>query len=716
MAFEAKELFDALADFPQGMNAGVAPLRVPREQLAYLGNGTVRGTFARHRPAFKKITMDYGGDSALQTHLETGQFQGACYYKPDFGLESLLAQISGRLFQFRISGTTATVFDQSIVNDLNSATNAQAWLWQSEKWAICNDGQNLPIFFDGNASRRSGGSAGVNNTIGVTFTAPAVGSTVATTFGSTFSGPFNAPMFVSAGVGSSTKYLFEAVGTGTVFSGYPVTLKNLGNAGTIEAQGSQVIVKNNVVGVTAAAKSSSTASSSVTIPLTAPPVNAVVGSVVNVPFSVGVKSGTITSIDFLGGFNQITVHFATNVPGPWSLGAGQNITNTSTDQSLVALLYSSYTAPGVQASSTAYLDRAYAGAIPQLVYINDQQFQITAIATPTSSTQIVLLNINAPTTASLFTAGSNVTSPLELPAGRMGAYGLGRNWMSLTDGRSFVAGDIVGGSSGVAAYAFRDAVLKVTENTYLNGGGTFVVPGQIGDIRAMIFPAKLDASLGQGSLMVYTPRVAFSCNTPTDRNTWQDVTNPILTESVKGGGASGQNSTVNVNSDVHSRDANGILSTTLARRDYNTWGITPISREVQPTLDADDKSLLEFGSAISFDNRELRTASPVQSPLGVYHTKLVVLNFDPISSLRGKAPTVYDAVWTDLNVLQLVTGSFNGKDRALAFCVSADLSKIELWEILPSDGPDSATADEGGVPIVMDLQSGSLNFGQPAGR
>lgn len=39
--------------------------------------------------------------------------------------------------------------------DVNPASRTQSWLWQSEKWVIVNDGQSMPIFYDGATSRRS---------------------------------------------------------------------------------------------------------------------------------------------------------------------------------------------------------------------------------------------------------------------------------------------------------------------------------------------------------------------------------------------------------------------------------------------------------------------------------------------------------------------------------------------------------------------------------
>ena len=89
---------------------------------------------------------------------------------------------------------------------------------------------------------------------------------------------------------------------------------------------------------------------------------------------------------------------------------------------------------------------------------------------------------------------------------------------------------------------------------------------------------------------------------------------------------------------------------------------------------------------------------------------LVALNFDPVSSLRGKAPSIYGGVWDGLNILKLVKGSFAGVERLFAICVSEDLDKIELWEILKS--ADSEFQDEDDTQIVWEYESAALNFNE----
>lgn len=295
----------------------------------------------------------------------------------------------------------------------------------------------------------------------------------------------------------------------------------------------------------------------------------------------------------------------------------------------------------------------------------------------------------------------------ELPPGRMGTYGLGRNWLSLVDGKQFLASDLVGGSSGTVANNFRDAALQITENTYLSGGGNFTVPGSIGDIRAMRFATTLDKSLGQGALQVFTPTVVFSCDAPTDRSTWQTVTNPIVTESLIGNGGLGQNSTIGWNGDTIFRSVDGMRSLILARRDFDTWGNVPISREVERPIDDDDDTLLAYGSAITFDNRLLMTCVPKASTQGVFHQAIIALNADPNSSLAGKSASVYDGIWTGLNVLQLVKGQFSEVERAFAFGLNTTLNKIELYEILKSK---AGKFDNGNVRIRWDAETAALLY------
>lgn len=302
---------------------------------------------------------------------------------------------------------------------------------------------------------------------------------------------------------------------------------------------------------------------------------------------------------------------------------------------------------------------------------------------------VVITNVNGLPIGGTVVAPGTVTwttAISELPPGRMGAYWRGRIWLCLTDGIQFLAGDIVGGPSGTLAENFVDAILKISENTYLAGGGNFRVPGTVDRIQAIVPTAILDASMGQGQLAVLTSSIVFSVNATVDRITWQSMQNPILTESLLANGGQGQNSSIPANGDTLFRSVDGLRSLILGRRDFDTWGNVPQSREMNRVLPLDNLSLLPFGSAIVFENRFLLTASPLVSDQGVFHSALVALNFDPISTLGGKAPSVYDGTWKGLNALQLVTGVFAKVQRAFAFNLDIISSphRIKLTEILPT--------------------------------
>ncbi len=323
---------------------------------------------------------------------------------------------------------------------------------------------------------------------------------------------------------------------------------------------------------------------------------------------------------------------------------------------------------------------------------------ITVDITPTLFFNGVFSQITLPT-GTVITISTS-TQVAQFPPGRMGCYGRGRVWMSLANGKDFIAGDIVRGPSGTKALNFRDSVLNITENDFLVGGGTFTVPGSIGDIRAMIFTAQLDTALGQGPLMVFTPTHVFSCDAPVDRLLWQQLTNPILTEAAIGNGGLGQDSTFLVNSDTDSRAVDGIRSLILASQDFHTWIRTPISHEVERVLSRDNQALLAFGSGVFFDNRTLITAAPISTPNGVYHQALIGLNTDLITTVREKQPPAYDGVWPGMNSLSQVKGEFTAVERCYQFTYNTVLKNLELWELMPESASD--VQNQAVVPIVGD--------------
>jgi hypothetical protein len=295
----------------------------------------------------------------------------------------------------------------------------------------------------------------------------------------------------------------------------------------------------------------------------------------------------------------------------------------------------------------------------------------------------------------------------EIKTGKMMAYVNGRIWYALPDGFSFRATDIVYGDG------TRASVLKETENTFLNEGGDFAVPSDSGGITAMAVPGNPDTSLGQGPLLIFTPRYVFSVQAPVDRDTWKNLNYPIQAISLLTSGALGSRSAITVNGDVFYRSVDGIRSFIIARRSFSDWGNTPISGEMMPIVENDQTNLLWASSAVVFDNRLLMTSQPRYNAQGVIHKALAVLDFDLITSMRQKFPPAWSGIWTGLDVLQILKTENAYGDACFAIARGSDGS-IQIWEITKSNKFDSNLSDPK-KEIEWQVQTRAYNFELPFG-
>jgi hypothetical protein len=687
------------------MNSGDSPLLLPSNQLAFASNTTLRGAFATDRPPFRKITVTYPSDE-VETAIKTGLWQGGCFYQPDFGNRSLMASISGRLFQYVISGNTANVIERTIPGDPNPDSTTQAWLWQSENYVIVQDGISLPIFFDGSTSRRSLGASQQLQLTAVDWTIPDIGSTVAVTLDSDYTGPLNTSIYIDG-------EFYEVVSSA---AGSQATLTNLsGTPGETITAGTQLVFRTDIGFVLGAdfviAPGSYPENSTALLTLTAP----YTGATGNGTPGVIIFGVPVTILSAVG--NSVTVRFDDPFTATGTIPAGTLIPFLSSvdPNVVVGTVATSFIVPAIDSTVLVELNAPYSYTPNSLVFANlTDQFSIVAVPDPGSGTAIIVRNLTDSASGSRGPGGTEGLGQLstvpELPAGRMGAYGNGRNWMSLVDGQSYVGGDIVGFESGTPSFAYRDAVLKMTANTYLDGGGVFRIPGSAGDIRAMIFASQLDTSLGQGPLLVGTPNRVFSCNAPIDETTWQNLTNPLQTQALIANGTLGQNSTIAVDGDTHFRSVDGWRSFVQARREFkDAAGNTPISHEVERILafDVGDEiaPLLAYSSAMFFDTRVLFTSAPTATDQGVFFQAIVAMNRDGVTNLNEKSPPIYDGLWTGINVLQFVKGLFSGQERAYAFTLDVSTnstSGIELYEILPTG---TNHFDNGNIPITWTGES-----------
>src|SRR3990167_7699847 len=294
----------------------------------------------------------------------------------------------------------------------------------------------------------------------------------------------------------------------------------------------------------------------------------------------------------------------------------------------------------------------------------------------------------------------------EIQTGTVGIFAQGRIWYALPNGTTFRATDLIYGNGNASD------VLRETENDFLNEGGDFgtagfTVPSNAAQITAMRQLANLDVALGQGPILVFTPNMIFSLNAPVDRTLWKDLQYPIQTVSLINYGALSQNSTVSVNGDFFYRSIDGVRSFVLARRDFQTWGNTPVSTEVEQVLANDSTEYLGYSSAVLFDNRLIMTCSPVFTARGVVHRGLAVLDFQSISGITRKAPPAWDGMWVGLNILQILKVHYSGKDRCFMFAQNSS-GEIELWELSEED-----RFDNGNERISWSFETASYPFQNP---
>jgi hypothetical protein len=152
----------------------------------------------------------------------------------------------------------------------------------------------------------------------------------------------------------------------------------------------------------------------------------------------------------------------------------------------------------------------------------------------------------------------------------------------------------------------------------------------------------------------------------------------------------------------------GIRSYLIAQRDFsNTWGNTPQSVEVGQTLSYDTEHLLAYSSAALFDNRLLMTVSPVPSPRGVWHRGLVSLDFNLVSSIRGRSAPAWEGVWSGLRILRILSCLVDFKPRCFIWALN-DAMEIELWEMDPDRHSDH---ENDRIVWTMDLPSYNCNDG-----
>jgi hypothetical protein len=299
----------------------------------------------------------------------------------------------------------------------------------------------------------------------------------------------------------------------------------------------------------------------------------------------------------------------------------------------------------------------------------------------------------------------------ELPAAASMDYYMGRLWYAF--GRQYVAGDIVGNqSSGTIAYQFRDSILKNTENPVSLSGDGFIVPTSAGNIRSLKHSANLNTALGQGQLYVFTRKSVYATDVPPTRTEWANLKEPLQRVAQIDYGAVSDRCVVPVNGDMFYQSIDGVRALALAIRYFDQWGNVPISRPEQRVLRFNDRALLRFASGMNFDNRLWQTCVPFQTPKGVAHQGVMLLDFDILGSFGDKQPPVWEGIYEGLYFLQLLEGDFGGLSRGFSFVVSKLTGNIDLFEMTTQDRFDSQVQNDGDR-VTWYLETPAYTWGDP---
>lgn len=280
------------------------------------------------------------------------------------------------------------------------------------------------------------------------------------------------------------------------------------------------------------------------------------------------------------------------------------------------------------------------------------------------------------------------------------------------------------GSGGFVTKANSGAesdLLRFTETTYLNEGGSFQIPSQMGSIRGMAFQPISDTATGQGDLLVFGEKGAASFAVANPRDNWKNLSGfqRVALDNI---GLVSDRSLVTINNDLFFRSIDGLRTYRHARAQLDGYNMTPISSEMDAVLDFDTEGLLGDSSSVYFDNRLLFTVSPRENyanigdePIKLRPTSfqgIGVLDFNSMGTSAEKRAAVFDGVWTGVDTLQLVTGVTRRLPRCFVFAYDTEANSNLLWENYPwalFDFPLGASSRK----IKCAVETRSFDFNTP---
>jgi len=264
-------------------------------------------------------------------------------------------------------------------------------------------------------------------------------------------------------------------------------------------------------------------------------------------------------------------------------------------------------------------------------------------------------------------------------------------------------------------------LLRFTETTYLNEGGSFQFPSEMGRITGMIFQPISDTATGQGDLLVFGESgvVSFSVSIP--REEWKNSAG-FQRITLSRIGSVCEKFLLPINNDIYFRASDGVRSYRNARADQESSGETPFSTSVDAFMDFDTEYMYEASSATYFDNRLLFTVGPTENyknvgnnpvqAVPITHKGFGVFDFNSMAKPGAEFTPVWDGLWTGLNTTQILSGQINRTPRRYAFSVNPTTAENELWELYPWALYDY-TLTSSGDRIQAAVETRGFDFGLP---
>lgn len=290
---------------------------------------------------------------------------------------------------------------------------------------------------------------------------------------------------------------------------------------------------------------------------------------------------------------------------------------------------------------------------------------------------------------------------------------------------SAVASEGVGGVAVRFAQGEAADLLRFSEHGFLAEGGAFALPSQMGRVKSLAFVPIQDDATGQGDLVAFCERGAASFAVSAPRIEWKSTKGFQRVLFLDIGAASRSVQVVNGDIFFRSAEGNGIRTYRSARAEFDSYGQTPMSAEVDPILTRDTLWMLDGVSFAYFDDRLLMTCWPegrkkavagqgtpnnnaaavTSLPTPVVYNGIVALDFRSTAVNAGKSAAAYDGVWTGLPTLQLLSGNFDAVQRAFAVCFaksnSASGGQIQIWELTRDEENDIGVSEQRIVASIV---------------